>query len=105
MWTITYGLAIIKEGEWEPIEVKDDEEDDNNEDTVEGGTEMNVIDQATSKKEQQQEQSVQDTQLPNINPQQLTSINTKIVILKDVFDLTAENIKPLIEEDPKKDTW
>ncbi len=37
MWKVTYGLATIKEGEKEPIEVQDDEEEDNNEDIVEGG--------------------------------------------------------------------
>lgn len=38
MWKVTYGLAIVKEGEQEPIEVKDDEEDDKNKDTIEGDT-------------------------------------------------------------------
>lgn len=55
MWKITYGLATVKEGEQEPIEVKDDEEDDNNEGTIEGGTEMNIDDQATAEEEQEQE--------------------------------------------------
>ena len=38
MWKITYGLATVKVGELEPIEVKDDDDDDNNEGTIEGGT-------------------------------------------------------------------
>ena len=38
MWKVTYGLSIVKEGEQEPIKVKDDEEDDKNDNTIEGGT-------------------------------------------------------------------
>ena len=38
---------------------------------------MNVDSQEIAKEEQQQEQSVQDTQLPNVRPQQITSLNTK----------------------------
>ena len=34
MWKVTYGLAIVKVGEQEPIEVKDDD----NKDTIEGDT-------------------------------------------------------------------
>ena len=102
MWKFTYGLAIVKEGEQEPFKVKDDEEDDNNEGKIEGGTKMNIDDQATTEKEQQQELSVQDTQLPNVSPKKITSVSTKTIIVEDVFDLTAQNINPLIEEDLKK---
>ena len=52
MWKVTYGLAIVKEGEQEPIEVKDDEEDDKNENTTEGGTKLNIDDKATIEVEQ-----------------------------------------------------
>ena len=55
MWKITYGLAIIKAREQEPIEIKDDEEYDNNEDIVEGGTRIKVNDEETTKKEKQKE--------------------------------------------------
>ena len=99
MWKITYGLAIVKEGEHEPIEVKDD---DNNEGTIEGDTKMKVDDQAIVEVEQQEKKSAQDTQLPNVNPQQITSVNTKIVTVKDVSNLIAQNINPLTEEDLKK---
>lgn len=68
MWKITYVLAIVKEGEREPIEVKDDEDDDNNEGIVERDTKMNVDDKAIAEKEQQQEQSVEDTKMPNVIP-------------------------------------
>ena len=44
MWKGTYGLAIVKVGEQEPIEVKDDEDDDTNEGTVGRGIEMNIDD-------------------------------------------------------------
>ena len=44
MWKVTYGLAIVKVGEHEPIEVKDDGEDDENKDTIEGDIEMKVDD-------------------------------------------------------------
>ena len=60
MWKVKYGLATVKVGEQEPIEVKDDEEDDKNEGTIEEGTKMNVDDQEIAKVEKQQEQSVHD---------------------------------------------
>ena len=44
MWKVTYGLAIVKVGDQEPIEVKDDGEDDDNRDTIEGDIEMKVDD-------------------------------------------------------------
>ena len=52
MWKLTHGLTIVKEGEQEPIEVKDDEEDDNNDDTIEGRIEMNIDDKAIAEVEQ-----------------------------------------------------
>ena len=39
MTKLTYGLAIAKDDEQEPIEVKDDKDNDNNECIVEGGIE------------------------------------------------------------------
>ena len=63
---------------------------------------MNIDDKTTTKLEQQKEQSVQDTQLPDVSPQQITSVNTEKVTVKDVSDLSAQNINPLIEEDLKK---
>ena len=44
MWKITYGLAIVKEGEQEPIKVKYDEDDVNQEGAIEGGTDMHIDD-------------------------------------------------------------
>lgn len=96
MWKITYGLATVKAREQELIEVSNDEDDDNNEGTVEGGTKMNVDEQATAEKEQQQEQSVQDTQIPNVSPPQIISANIETIIVKDVSDLTVQKINPLI---------
>ena len=52
MWKITYGIAIVKQGEQEPIEVKYGEDDDNEEGTVEGGNDMYIDDQATTEIEQ-----------------------------------------------------
>lgn len=101
MWKVSYGLTIVKEGEQEPIEVKNDEEDDQ-ENTIEGGAEMNIDDKEIAEPEQQEEQNVQDTQLPSVSPQHVTNENTKIVTIKDVFDVIAQNINPLIEEDLKK---
>ena len=62
---------------------------------------MNIDYQEIAKVEQQQEQSVQDTKFPNVSPE-ITSVNTKTVIVKDVSVLTTQNINPLIEEDLKK---
>ena len=47
MWKLTYGLTTVKEGELEPIEVKDDDQDD----TVEGGTKMKIDEKATTELE------------------------------------------------------
>ena len=52
---ITYGLATLKKGEQQPIQVKDDGDDENEEGTVEWGTTMYINDQAMAKVEQQQE--------------------------------------------------
>ena len=69
---------------------------------VEHNIEMKVHDKATVEGEQQEEQSVQDTQLPNVSPQHTTSENNITIIVKDVSNITAQNINPLIEEDLKK---
>ena len=61
MWKVTYGLTTTKEGEKEPIEVKDDEEDDKNESIVEGGEKITIDDKEATEEEKQEEQSVQDT--------------------------------------------
>ena len=45
MWKLTYRLTIVKEGELEPIEAKDDDQHD----TIEGGTERNIDIKETSK--------------------------------------------------------
>ena len=102
MWKITDGLATIREGENNPIKVKDDKEDEKNEDTIEGGTKMNVDSQETTEEEQQQEQSVQDTHFQNVNPQQKISVNIETIRVKDVSDSTTQKINPLIEEELKK---
>ena len=102
MWKVTYGLARVKVGEQEPIKVKDDEEDDDNKDIVKEDIEMKVDNQETTKAEQQEEQSVQDTQLSDVKPQNVTSVNTKTIIVKDVSDHISQNINPLTKEDLKK---
>ena len=52
MWKITYGLSTSKEANQTPIEVGEDEEDDNEQGKVEGGTNMNIDNQALAKEEQ-----------------------------------------------------
>ena len=56
----------------------------------------------TSKVEQKQEHSVEDTQFLDIISQQIRSVNIETITIKDVFDLISQNINPLIEEDLKK---
>ena len=53
-------------------------------------------------KKQQLRQSAQDKQLANVSPQHITSENIETIIVKDVFDVIAQNINPLIEKDLKK---
>lgn len=60
MWKVTYGLTTTKEGEEEPIEVKDDEEHDDKEKIVRGEIKMEVDDEETSKPEHPKEQGVQE---------------------------------------------
>ena len=52
--------------------------------------------------EQQEEQSVQDTQLLSVSPPHYTSIPTENVTIKDVPDVSTQNINPLTAEDLKK---
>lgn len=63
---------------------------------------MQVDDKVIAEAEQQEEQSVPDTQLPNVSPQHVISITTEIVIVKDVSNLSAQNINPLAKEYLKK---
>ncbi len=83
MQKLTYGLTIVKEGEEEPINVKDDDEEEDNENIVEGGTETHIDDKATVQVEQQEKQSVQDTQLLDVSHQHEIGENTETVIVKD----------------------
>ena len=53
-------------------------------------------------KEQQQEQSVQDTQLPPPSPPHATPTPVESIIVKDVPDITGQNVNPLTIEDLKK---
>ena len=45
---------------------------------------------------------MQDTQFPSVIPQHVMNETNETIIVKDVFDVTAQNINPLIEEDSKK---
>lgn len=63
---------------------------------------MNIDDQAKAEEEQKPQQSVQDTQMSSASPPQLISVSIETVTVKDVSDLTTQNINPLIEEDLKK---
>ena len=45
---------------------------------------------------------MQDTQLPSVSPQHLTSETTEIVTIKDVSNLLAQKKNPLIGEDHTK---
>lgn len=86
MWKLTYRLTTSKEDDQTPIEVGEAKEDDNEQGTVEGGTNMNIYDQALAEEEQKIEQSVQDTQILSASPPQVTSISTETIIVKDIFD-------------------
>ena len=55
-WKITYGLATIKEGKQEPVEVEDDEDnDDNEEGTTKGDIVVHIDGQTINEVEKQQE--------------------------------------------------
>ena len=51
MWKLTYGLTIVKEGEEDPIEVKDDNEEDDHDHSIEGGTKIHIDDKIIAKLE------------------------------------------------------
>lgn len=109
MWKLIYGLTTIKEGEEDPFEGRNDdgEEEENdkekeeikNKEDVEKETQEG--DKATTK-EQQQEQSVQDTQLPPPSPPHIKTTPVDSIAIKDVLDTSGQKINPLIVEDLKK---
>ena len=79
----------------------DDKEDDNIDNIV--GEEIETQDDGkTTSQQQQNEQSVQDTQVPSGNPPHDIVKSTKTIVVKDVSDILAQNINPLIAEELKK---
>ena len=59
-------------------------------------------DEMATTKEQQEEQSVQDTQMSTLSPPHDTSTPVETIIVKDVPNISPQNINSLIVEDLKK---
>ena len=89
IWELIYGLTIVKKGEIDPSEAKDDDKDDDKDNIVGGEIEMKEDDKAIAELEQQEDQSVHDTQLSSVSPPYDTSVTTETIIVKDVSDPLA----------------
>lgn len=55
-----------------------------------------------TEQEQQQDQSVQDTQFPPPSPPHVTITPADTITVKDVLDISTQNINPLTAEDLTK---
>jgi hypothetical protein len=97
MWKLIYGLKIMKEGEEDPFEGRNDDEEEEENDVEK---EKQEGDKATAK-EQQQEQSVH-TQLPPPSPPHATPTPADSIAIKNFLDTSSQNINPLTIEDLKK---
>ena len=110
MWKLIYGLTIIKVGEKDPFEGRNDgEEEEDKEEEIEKEKEDTTVEETQKKidnmattKEKQEEKSVQDTQMPSMSPPHDTSIPTNIIIVKDVPNSSSQDINPLTTRDLKK---
>ena len=102
IWKLIYGLTTVREGEPKTIEVKDDEEDGEKDNTIVGGTKMQGDDKETSEPEKLEEQNVQDTQFLSVSPPHVTTETTKIVTIKDISNLSTNNIDPITKDNLKK---
>ena len=118
MWKVIYGLQIVKEGQEDPFEGKNDgndgeeEEENEKEEEEEGKKEKEEKNKEEVEKEivkgdkaideeQHQEQSVQDTQLPPPSPPHTTPTPIESVTIKDVPDTSSQKINPLTIDDLK----
>ena len=94
-----------KKVEEKPEEENKEEEDKENEEDKEKGEEEETQkgeDMATTKQQQQEEQSVQDMQMPPPIPPHVTITPTNAITIKDVSNISSQNINPLIVEDLSK---
>ena len=95
MWKVIYGLQIIKEGQEDPFEGRNDgEEEEENEKEKEGEKEKEVEKETqkgdmTTIEKQQHEYSVQDTQLPPPNPAHTTPTPIESITINDVPDISC----------------
>ena len=94
-------MTTIKEGEEDPFEGRNngDEDEDKEEEiekdnTIMGETQKKTDDMDIAK-EQHEEQSVQDTQMPSMSPPHDTSMPAETITVKDVPDISAQKINPL----------
>lgn len=111
MLKLIYGLTIVKEGEEDPFEGRNngEEEDDDKEEEANKEKEETIVEEAQQKKDEMEivdekkiDQSVQDTQLPTLSPPHDTNTPTYTIIVKDVPNNSAQNINQLNVEDLKK---
>ena len=108
MWKFIYGLQIVKEGQENPFEGRNENDEDEDDNKKEGEKEKDKEEVAVEKDiqkdnmattdQKQQEQSVQDTQMPPPSPPHVTTTPVDLVTVQDVPDTSGQNINPLTIE-------
>lgn len=109
MWKLIYGLIVVKWGEEDPFEGRNNDNDEDN-DKEDEKEKDNTIEEEIQKKnddtttddQQQEEHIVQDAKILSINPAHDTNLTIETIIFKDVPKILAQNINPLTIEDLKK---
>ena len=97
-----YGLSTKKEGQEDISEGRNEEEENDESEKEEDVEKDNQEGEQATTENQQQEQSVQDTQLPPPSPPHSATPLAESVTIKDVPDISSQNINPLTTEDLKK---
>lgn len=112
MWKVIYGITIVKEGQEDPFEGRNDHDEEEDEKEEEGEKEKDEEEVSVEKEvqksdmatidQQQQDQSLKDTQMSLPNPKHVTPTPVDLVIVQDVPDTSGQNVNPLTIEDLKK---